>query len=401
MSAPLKQDTAQAVSVRPAGVKAARRWSSTRALFWTLILLVASGCGYLLWSQYKGADWPDMPPSVQAPAQNPAKSGDKADATASPPLAPQVLVQLDRDFGYRIGDIVPVTIYVKQQAGTSVDLHTIALEGNFEIAGQETGREDTTPVEEKALDDGSKILRLKVKLQSFSVAPKLTAKMSVSYRVIAPNDEYTVVLPAIEVYTSNTWDQRDLIKTGELHYVQGWHWFINGALTLLSVTCVVIFWRLNRRFRSYLAESLPARRRIKRFVLARMRFDDVWSKIAAGDRASQHYEEIERIVRGLFDVETKTTEEAAYWFLYGNRGPYRVVQILHQCDRVIYRGEVLSEEDNAQIKEIFDRLVPHYPAALIAEVAALTAGPSERRKMRDEDPDGLLERLTDKPNPTD
>ncbi|MBK7839896.1 MAG: hypothetical protein IPJ49_19915 [Candidatus Obscuribacter sp.] len=52
MSAPLKQDTGQAVSVKPAGVKAGRRWSFSRALFWTLILLVASGCGYLLWSQY-------------------------------------------------------------------------------------------------------------------------------------------------------------------------------------------------------------------------------------------------------------------------------------------------------------------------------------------------------------
>lgn len=368
-----------------------------RVLSWTMALLVATAAGYLLWEQYGGPDWPDMPASTKQPSSTQAQG----DGSAVPPLAPQVVVQLDRDFGYRIGDIVPVTIYVKQQAGTRVDLHTIALEGNFEIAGQETGREDTTPVVEKSLEDGGKILRLKVKLQSFAVAPKLTAKMSVSYRVIAPNDEYTVVLPAIEVYTSNTWDQRDLIKTGELVFLQGFHWLINGALTVLSIVGVVMFWRLNRRFRSYLAESLPARRRIKRLVLARMRFDAVWSKIAAGDRASQHYEEIERIVRGLFEVETKTTEEAAYWFLYGNRGPYRVVQILHQCDRVIYRGEVLSEEDNAQIKEIFDRLVPHYPAALIAEVAALTAGPSERRKMREQDPEALLERLTDKPDPTD
>jgi hypothetical protein len=72
MSAPLKQDTGQAVSVKPAGVKAGRRWSFSRALFWTLILLVASGCGYLLWSQYKGADWPDMPPVC---AGSVAKSG--------------------------------------------------------------------------------------------------------------------------------------------------------------------------------------------------------------------------------------------------------------------------------------------------------------------------------------
>lgn len=363
----------------------------------TLVLLLGVCTGYLLWQQYGGPQWPAMPVS----ASSPSASSDKGEGSSAPPLAPQVLVQLDRDYGYRIGDIVPVTIYVKQQAGTRVDLQTIALEGNFEIAGQETGHEDTTPVEERTLEDGSKMLRLKVKLQSFSVAPKLTAKLSVSYRVIAPNDEYTVVLPAIEVYTSNTWDQRDLIKTGELQFLQGWHLYINGALMLVSLLGVVVFWRLNRRFRSYLAELLPARRRIKRFVLARMRFDAAWSKIASGDRASAHYEEIERVVRGLFDVETKTTEEAAYWFLYGSRGPYRVVQILHQCDRVIYRGEVLSEEDNAQIKEIFDRLVPHYPAALIAEVAALTAGPSARRKMRDEDPEGLLERLTDKPNPTE
>lgn len=329
--------------------------------------------------------WPVFPseqPAVtqpQDPSQPPLPV--KAPDEKEPPLLPEVKVEIDRDFAYRIGDPVPVVLYIKQKAGTLVDLHSIALDGNFEI------RSNGAQAYVEDLPDGSKRMRYVMELQSFSNAPKLGAKAAISYRVLETNDDYTVYLPAIEVYTSNTWDGRDLIKEGKLGYEQGYHLWFNGALFLVGLIGAYCSWRLYRRYKLMMPELLPAARKAKRFVLARIRFDAVWAKIMAGDRQAENYVEIERIVRTLYEIEAKTTREASYWFLYGNRGPYQAVEILHLCDKVIYLREALTDEEHAEIKRVFDKLVPHYTAEVIAEATEIVASPSERRKMREEKPE--------------
>lgn len=328
--------------------------------------------------------WPVFPserPAVtetQDPAKEPVVN---QPAEKEPPLLPEVVVELDRDFAYRIGDPVPVVLYIKQRAGTLVDLHSIALEGNFEI------RSNGAKAYVEDLPDGSKRMRYVMELQSFSNAPKLGAKAAISYRVLETNDDFTVYLPAIEVYTSNTWDGRDLIKEGKLFYEQGYHLWVNGLVFLVGLIGAYCSFRLYRRYKLMVPELLPPARKAKRFVLARIRFDAVWAKIMAGDRQAENYVEIERILRSLYEIEAKTTREASYWFLYGNRGPYQAVEILHLCDKVIYLREPLSDDEHAEIKRVFDKLVPQYTAEVIAEATEIVAGPNERRKMREANPD--------------
>ncbi len=335
----------------------------------TLLLMLESA---LFWSAR--VEWPVFPDQVKAHES-------------------QVVMEVARDFGSRIGDPVPVTLYIKQQPGTVVDLHSIAIEGNFEIRGEEFGNRPR-PYEE-VMKDGSKRIRFQVELQSFSVAPSLKASTAISYKVVETNDEFTVTLPALVVTTSNTWDKQDRILTGKLPYLQGWHLVCNSLITLAGLFAAAYFYVLYRRYLALHPEKLPGARRARRFVLARKRFDEVWAKIEGGDVSTANYVEIERIVRSLYEIESKTTREAGFWFLYGNRGPYQAVEILHQCDRVIYLGETLTAEDHQVIRRTFDKLVPHYPASVIAEASEIVASPSLRRRMREQDPANFRGRRED------
>lgn len=328
-------------------------------------------------------DWPDFSAvsnSAGAPAGAPVAPGQAGAAPGAPtqtapaPLSPQIVTRLSRDFGYRIGDIVPVSLFIKQQAGTEVDMHSIALEGDFEIASE-------PKVVSEELADGTKRIKADLKLQSFSNAPKLGLKATISYRVLSTNEDFTVTLPGLEAYTSNTWDKRKVLMTGSLTGLYGYDLWVNGALILGGFAMMVVFWGLYRKYRSFLASAYEARPKPPRFILARKAFNEVWAKMAAGDRSAENYVEIERIVRDLYNVKTKTTLEAGYWFLMAYNGPHQVVEILHQCDRVIYGQEVLSEDEHNSIKKIFDKLVPNYKPSVIEEALSKTGAAEKRRRQ--------------------
>src|SRR5215470_10514163 len=133
----------------------------------------------------KRAIWPQFPQSAEP--------------------APQVVVQVDRDFAWRTGDHIPVSVFIKLKPGVAVDLNSLAIEGDFEIAGNP----EIFVREER---DGTRLIRLLVTLQSFNLKPKLELKANLSYQLAGQREPRVVSLPGLEVYTSRTWDGRPEIK---------------------------------------------------------------------------------------------------------------------------------------------------------------------------------------------
>ena len=307
-----------------------------------LLMAFAVGCCTLLFWEDR-TEWPVFP-SEQHSASSPA---------VTPSDKPEIVATLDRDFGWRIGDVVPVTVYMLQKPGTVIDMHSIALAGDFELVG--------APDQfELSRQDGSKVYRVKLKLQSFSVAPQLDLKANVSYRVLANNDDVTVDIPTIAPYTSKTWDGRKLIQEGKLVIVHGLHGWITLAYVLVGLFGASFFWKLTRRFYHLLPVAVQKLLGPSRFIKARRLFDAVWAKMEAGDRSRENYVAIARIIRRLYLIETKTTLEAKYWYLYGHNGPAAIADMLEECDKVIYLGRTLSDDEHYRIKTIFDSLVQSY-----------------------------------------
>jgi len=99
---------------------------------------------------------------------------------------------------------------------------------------------------------------------------------------------------------------------------------------------------------------------VSRFIRARRQFDQIWAQMEAGNRSQDNYVALARIIRKLYLIETKTSLEAKYWYLYGSNGPTEIAEMLIECDKVIYLGRVLDEAEHQRIKQIFDYLVPVY-----------------------------------------
>jgi hypothetical protein len=319
-----------------------------------LALLIATAlgvaaCAAIFWSDR--TEWPIFPSEVRTQA------GLKAAAAPDP----EIVAHLERDFGWRIGDVIPVTVYLKQKPGTLVDLNSIALAGDFEMVGAPDFFELSRP-------DGAKVYRVKIKLQSFTAAPQWSLKANISYRLLATNDDITVDLPTIAPYTSKTWDGRDKAQEGKLVILHGWHDWMTLLYLVVGAVGTVVFFRYSRYFYNMMPMKTRLRKRLSRFIKARRQFDAIWAKMEAGDRSRENYVALSRVIRKLYLLETKTSLEAKFWFLYGRNGPAEIADMLIECDKVIYLNAVLSDEEHYRIKTIFDSLVKPIPAPETAQV---------------------------------
>lgn len=344
-----------------------------RGFFSTLIygvFIIACCLGFLTWLFWsERSDWPvfpsDKPAQVQVqqpqdpnqdpsqnPAQNPVPAPNPGPVAKPATLDPEIIPRVARDFGWRIGDVVPVDFYIKQMPGTELDLHSVAMEGDFELAGQ-------PEIVEHLRADGSKVYRLKARFQSFNKAKEWTLKANFAYRVLATNDDVTVSLPVLKIYTSNTWDGRDIIQTGKLEPQFGWQNWITLAFIGVGYLFMRFFWKQRQAILSFLPEVAEHFGRSTRFIAARKRFDRIWARMEErGDRSRENYLALSRVFRKLYKVETKTGLEIYYWYLYGRNGPIEISEMIDKCERVIYLDETLSDEEHYSIKKTFDRLCP-------------------------------------------
>jgi len=292
---------------------------------WTVgvFLLCAAALTATFWS--KRTIWPTFPPAADS--------------------APQVVTQLEPDFAWRIGDRIPVHIYVREQPGTRIDLNSLAVEGDFEIAGQ-------PDVFVREFKDGSRMIHISVNLQSFNVAEKWTFKAMMSYTVAGSKQSHTAQLPETVVYTSRTWDGREQIKDGPLPVVHGLHYWTTAAALLFGLGGLVFgLWYLRRlRVMQPIAE-IPA----SSWELARLQFEAVWAQIAAGDDSPERYKEIERIIRGHYRIESRTVKEVP--FELGNHPHLSgILVILGGCEKVLFAHRALTNEEKLAIRTTFDAM---------------------------------------------
>lgn len=299
-------------------------------VFWSVVsvLVAVAGMTAIYWTQR--TVWPDFPP-------------------ASDP-APQVLVQVEPDFAWRIGDRVPVTIFVREAPGVEVDLNSLATEGDFEIAGN-------IEVVEREKRDGSRLVRITVYLQSFKAAEKLSFKALLGYTVGGSRDVRTLTIGAPDLYTSRTWDGRPDIKDGPLPVQHGWHYVVSAVALLVgfagSIGALILLARYRRQAASQI-ESIP----LSRWQQARADFNQVWAQIAMGDESEERFKEIERIIRRLYHIESRTLREIP--FEIGHNHPHLkgIKLILGGCGLVLYGHQKLTPEQKAAMRAAFDAMIP-------------------------------------------
>jgi hypothetical protein len=311
-----------------------------------LLTAIASGAVVLIalaWSFWPRAkdNWPDFA-DIQGPA-------------------PALSVEYDqRDFGWRIGDVVPVTVYVKQFAGTEVEVDGLAFDGDFEQRGdaQLTSRNTA---------DGGKLYRIKVNLQSFASKEELSSRISLTWHAAGKKASQEIGQAKLSVRTSKTWDGRPEIQEGKPAFVQGWHLVKTLVVGLVSlaglVICVVYI-----RWQILLLPRLRRRRKVTREEWAKARFDSAWAHIAGGDRDPVWFRRIDYTLRRYLGAE------AILWTKLPDalrKYPYRQQALtgIGLCERVLDAQATLSEQELIQLHTAFHDIVLGRPVPI---------GPPER-----------------------
>jgi hypothetical protein len=262
---------------------------------------------------------------------------------------PAVLIEVERDFGWRTGDAVPVTIYIKQFPGTSVDVDGLALEGDFEIRGE-------YKVDSRDTKDGAKIVRVRMTVQSFNVKPVVSARVSMTWNVAGEKDWKEIDPVAVDLHTSNTWDGRKALQEGHPAFIQGLHLLKTIGWLLFGIAGIGVATWYIRRETARLPKVVEPPRKLSLYEWAVLRFDRAWKRIEEGDRSDDVMREIDYVVRKLLHVETV---QISHLEMALSSHPFRKqgVYIIKTCERQIFRGDKLTERHVQGLKTAFDQIV--------------------------------------------
>ena len=305
-------------------------------IFWLVLLVGGAYFGIAMMSKVTKESWPAFEQVEQA---------------EQPPLTPVVVAQADRDFGWRIGDHVPVTVYVKQKPGTFVDIYSFAYEGDFALVGVPTFKV-------KDFEDGTRFIEVKMVLQSMSVNDTMSFKGFMLYRDLETNLDHLFSFPEVAVSRSNTWDGQDIVKVGDTS-IDTYSIMVNSLILAFGGALgVIALLLLNRRLKKKffivdLPKDFDARRKE-----ARKKFDKAWAHIEDGNYTIEGYREVAKIIRDLFHLQTAGFREVS--LILGEAHVYRkeILKMLMLLGEPMYRNRKLTAEEHYSVKRIFDEIVP-------------------------------------------
>ncbi len=242
----------------------------------------------------------------------------------------------ERDFGFRTGNLVPVSLYFKLQKGMEILTDQLVLNGDFQLVSKTEYREKHGDVT---------LVRVDLVLQSFVYKPKLELKPTVSYRNGTNETKKYDLLP-VEVYTSATYDGRksehpkenDQLATfsgRHLLYTLGFV-LVGGIGLVYSISMLVRSGKPKEK-----KEQAPA-------VVAGplpTGWSDVqaaWATVTGGDRSSRAVGIAVQAMRDFFKVDTQTVGEIG-----GGELPQKttLVAFLRICERSIFGSKPLAEQE--------------------------------------------------------
>lgn len=254
---------------------------------------------------------------------------------------PQAKVVIDRDYAYRTGDLIPVSIRLKHKPGVNIDSGAFALNGDFEIA-------ETKPLVRKEMEDGSVCYKQDLVLQSFSLEWRLKATAEISWWL---KDAEAVQELKVEIgpfSRSHTWDGREELQEGNNKKLPPWTHLSKSCGMLLGSALIVAYlglltWRLYWEIWTYRNPGLAMLRKL----------DAVLAKINGGDLNRENYRAVDAMIRSFFGVEAVLPSQIA-------SNTLTCADELREClelgQTALYSTSTLTGEQNSRLAVLARKL---------------------------------------------
>lgn len=253
------------------------------------------------------------------------------------PDAPRYNTEVvDRDFGYRTGNHVPVKLYFKLLPGMELMTEQMVINGDFEVVSKTEHRE------QKGADT---LVRVDLVLQAFVLKPKLEAKPTIAYRSTAGGDPKKLDLLAIEVYTSQTFDGRKgkHPKEGNLTKIDDGHLWITSAFVLVGSIGVLL--AVGKLVRDHMPRLIGATKLpVGDFPPGWTPVQEAWFAITSGDHSKTAFTRVAELIRTYFGVQSLTVVELRESTL-PTKEP--LAQFLTVCEAALWTDCAVDEKDIA------------------------------------------------------
>lgn len=268
---------------------------------------------------------------------------------------PASLLQVERDYAYRTGDPIDITVFVAEPDGISLDEQSFALSdtksGDIEFSAHVLGS--------KQESNGVRVVAVAVELRKWSYTASFTVEASMSYEDKSTGDTKAFALSPVTIHMSPTWDGRKQLNPGNQQTIadeyEVWN-YIFVATSLAVALAAVVFIRHARRINTRRRPVFV--RPLTQLEQAREDFELTRDLIEGRDFETARYEELSRTLRQLFAIESLPTNKALEKVRESRPWAYKdTALILAHCDRRLYGDVPLSAADHAALFASFERIL--------------------------------------------
>lgn len=312
-----------------------------RALQWSIAVLLVAGIATAVYVLLLQPSWPEFP--------------------ATEETKPQVQVSIERDYAYRIGDVISLEMVIRQQPGTRVQISTLTVGGDFEL-------HEKPVLETRQLKDGAALYRLRFKLQSFEPKPRLSFTAAFTWDDLKKKEQNSFELPEKLIGTGMTWDGRQQMQEGTDHSSALGYWL--RALVPLTCGSLLFFYFSIRALLHWWIE----RRKPTEAELLRDRFRALLTTVLDGTCSAEGYRELEAIVRRRWNVEAVPVEELQQQ-VQEREWKQAVTDFLALTALGIYPAGKPSVEELQKIAALGENLIPGLMASPAMQAPTATPVP--------------------------
>lgn len=293
---------------------------------------------------------PSAPPTPANPVQKVMEGGKI-----------QMLVGSPRHFGNRIGDVVPIRVLILTDNSVTLDF-TSLKQGVLGFNGSEfeLAHDDPITVRSRQVQGNKTLYIIDLRLQTFVIRePGVIFNLDLRYATERVGDSQqpnwkVLTTPDFFVTRSNTADNGNELLEGDLDARSGaspwlmWPLLVTGFFLVgLWPGYLLVSW-LNRIRPGYRA---PAH------VVAWKKFTKALKDADEFGFGPRHYKQIASALRVYLGVEPHTVLEVGDR-LHEHPQLATITSALSKCERVLYGGATLSDEENEELVRELEELVP-------------------------------------------
>lgn len=288
-----------------------------RVIRWSLAVVAVAAIAYAAW-HFTRPSWPDFPATAEKTPQTKVKVA-------------------ERDYGYRIGDVIPVELVIRQQPGTKVHVSDMTVSGDFEL------HEKNPTLQVKEFEDGSALYRVTFKLQSFQPKARLSFKAQVSWEDLETNKGQSFDVPETKIGYSMTWDGRKEMQEGNDSRSVIWYW--TRALVPLTFGTVLYLTLIVLALRRW----WKARRQVPPEKLNQARFLALLELVREGTANCEQYRQLETIVREHWHIQSVPVDELARTLRHEPAHRETLTDLLALTAMAIYPQSEITQEQRLEI----------------------------------------------------